>query len=167
MRPAIGADCVGNFRKLTPRSDPSSWDAQPLLHEHMMNGRKTLRMPKIVTSASEHERLTAFAEAIAARSTLGAALQNELVRATVVEDKKMPDDVVRMGSIVTYRIEGSEARTVTLVFPVEANIDAGRISILTPVGTALLGLSPGQTMPWKTNGGEVRRLLVTGVRQPD
>lgn len=70
-----------------------------------------------------------------------------------------------MGSSVTYQVNDAPSRTVKLVYPAEADIDAGLISILTPIGAALLGLSPGQTMPWKTNSGEFKRMLIVAVQQ--
>ena len=68
----------------------------------------------------------------------------------------MRDDVVRMGSTLRYVTDSGEDRTVTLVFPAEADIAAGKISILTPIGAALLGLSEGQSIHWQTRNGESR-----------
>jgi regulator of nucleoside diphosphate kinase len=122
--------------------------------------------PKISLSEADHDRLALLAATIFRRSPdVADALQAELSRAKLMPEHSLPDDVVRMGATVTYQIEGAAPRTVTLVYPGEANIDAGRVSILTPIGTALLGLSPGQTMPWKTTGGDLKRLLIVAVKQ--
>ncbi|MDW9961770.1 hypothetical protein GHK33_10680 [Sinorhizobium meliloti] len=65
----------------------------------------------------------------------------ELERARVVSDAAVLGNVVRMGSMVEYETDTADGRTVTLVFPKDG-------SVLTPIGTALLGLSAGQTMGW-------------------
>ena len=69
-----------------------------------------------------------------------------------------------MGSTVTYIADDGRKRTVTLVFPGLADISQGRISILTPIGTALIGLSEGQTMTWSTRDGRERNLTVMMVQ---
>jgi len=122
--------------------------------------------PKIAISETDQHRLSTLVATISRRNPEAAdALQAELSRAKLVSDHRLPDDVVRMGSSVTYQIEEGAPRMVTLVYPGEADIDAGRVSILTPIGTALLGLSPGQTMPWMTTAGDLKRLLIVAVQQ--
>ncbi len=73
--------------------------------------------------------------------------------------------LVAMESEVTFRddISGQE-RTVTLVYPEAANVDAGKISILTPIGAALIGLSVGQTIEFQTPAGGWRALTVLQVK---
>lgn len=120
--------------------------------------------PEIVLSVKEHDRLLALSETVEKRDpSIAELLQIELDRAAVVDDAALRSDVVRMGSIVTYQIGSGEPSSVKLVFPGQANIDDGAVSILTPIGVALLGLSPGQVMPWRTNSGEVRRLTIIAV----
>lgn len=120
--------------------------------------------PEIVLSATEHDRLSTLAETIEKRDpSIAERLQVELDRAAVVDDATLGPDVVRMGSRVTYRIGSSAPSAVTLVFPGQADIDAGAVSILTPIGVALLGLSPGQVMPWRTNSGDLRQLTIVAV----
>ena len=133
-----------------------------------MSAATPTRKPKIVLSQTDHDRLSTLAQTIERRNPEAAEeLQIELARAKLVADHRLPEDSVRMGSVVTYQIEGAAPRTVTLVYPGEADIDAGRISVLTPIGTALLGLSPGQTMPWTSLSGDLKRLLVISVVQND
>ena len=94
-------------------------------------------------------------------------LQSELARAIVVSDEAVPPDVVTMHSCVTYIDEATGVRReVTLVYPPEADGAQGRVSVLAPVGTALLGLSAGQSIDWPFPDGRRRRLTVHGVRQP-
>ena len=71
-----------------------------------------------------------------------------------------------MGSRVDFR-DNSTGRTqsVTLVYPGEAHIEQGKVSILTPIGAALIGLSEGQSINWATWTGETRRLTVLEVRE--
>ncbi len=121
-------------------------------------------LPPIVISAADHERLAAIAEPAARRDLEAAeALLAELDRADVVADDAVPADVVRMGSTVTFRADGGAAQTVTLVYPQEADIDAMRISVLTPVGAALVGMKRGETINWTDPLGRPRSLQVEMV----
>jgi regulator of nucleoside diphosphate kinase len=91
-------------------------------------------------------------------------LQAELDRADVLPAAEVPEDVVTMHSKVSYVDESNgERRRVTLVYPEEADVPAGRISVLAPVGAALLGLSRGQSIDWEFPKGIRRRLRVLAV----
>lgn len=125
------------------------------------------RKPAITISRTDHETLARLADAIAERNpAVAEELLAELDRARVVADASMRADVVRMGSTLRYVTDAGEDRTVTLVFPAEADISAGRVSILTPIGAALIGLSPGQSIDWESRDGRVHRLTVEGVEPP-
>ncbi len=93
------------------------------------------------------------------------ALHYELGRARLVPDDRLPPDTVRMGSGVTYRLDNGGERAATLVYPAEAEVP-GTVSILTPVGTALIGLRPGQAFTWMEPDGRTRKLTVGSVTQP-
>src|SRR5690606_25107236 len=111
-------------------------------------------------------RLSALADAaIRAMPALAATLGAELDRAEVLPPGRTPPaNVAAMGRAVTYRDETTgRVQTVTLVYPEAADIEAGRISVLTPVGTALIGLAAGRSIDWETRTGETRRLTVLGV----
>lgn len=124
------------------------------------------RLPALVISADDHNRLTLLAEAASDRTPdVAEVLLLELDRAKVVKDGSAPADRVRMGSTVTYTAGASE-RTIRLVYPGEADIEAGRISILTPIGAALIGLSPGQSIKWTGRDGAPHELTVTDVKPP-
>uniref|UniRef100_UPI000A0F6938 nucleoside diphosphate kinase regulator n=1 Tax=Ensifer aridi TaxID=1708715 RepID=UPI000A0F6938 len=86
-------------------------------------------------------------------------------RARVVSDTSVLGNVVRMGSTVEYETDTGDRRTVTLVFPKDADIAEGKISILTPIGTALVGLSVGQSIMWTARNGRLHRLSVISVGQ--
>jgi regulator of nucleoside diphosphate kinase len=120
--------------------------------------------PKILVSDDDLLRLTRLAEAASRHSPdIAETLLSELERAGVVPPEAMPDNVIRMGSTVEYRPDDGEPRRVLLVFPGEADIAMNRISILTPIGTALLGLSPGQSIEWTARDQRVHRLAILSV----
>jgi regulator of nucleoside diphosphate kinase len=108
------------------------------------------RLPDIVMGGTDHARLTSLANAaLDALPETAEELLSELDRARVLADVAVPRDVVRMGSVVTFET-GGERRRVTLVFPHEADIAAGKVSVLTPVGVALIGLAAGSSSPrWR------------------
>lgn len=96
----------------------------------------TRRKPEISISTSDHARLSMLADAIAERdATLADDLAGELERACVVADDKVAQGVIRMGSRLRFKDEKGFERTVSLVFPPEADIAQGKMSILTPVST--------------------------------
>ncbi|MFA6239907.1 MAG: nucleoside diphosphate kinase regulator [Candidatus Hydrogenedentales bacterium] len=81
----------------------------------------------------------------------------ELKLAKIVEPKRVPPNVVTMRSrVVLCEVESGTKRELTLVYPDEADVDTGKISVLSPVGTAILGYSAGDTVAWK---------VPTGVKQ--
>ncbi|HXV12544.1 MAG TPA: nucleoside diphosphate kinase regulator [Burkholderiales bacterium] len=92
------------------------------------------------------------------------ALLRELDRAIVVSSEALPADVVAMNSRVVYSDEtAGMRRLVTIVYPEDADESAGRISVLTPLGTALLGLSVGQAIDWDFPDGIRRTLRVDAL----
>ncbi|MCK9489541.1 MAG: nucleoside diphosphate kinase regulator [Xanthomonadales bacterium] len=121
--------------------------------------------PPLVISASHAARLTALADnALERLPDIAGRLLDELERAQTVPDDQLPDDVVAMGNQVSFQDEATgRDRVVRLVWPSEANIDAGRISVLTPVGTALIGLRVGQSIDWPVTDGSHHRLRITAV----
>ncbi|MCV0394366.1 MAG: nucleoside diphosphate kinase regulator [Rhizobiaceae bacterium] len=126
------------------------------------------RKPAIKMTRSDHERLSGLAGALAARSpALADELQAELDRARVMADEKIGPDVVRMGSSLRFTTDLGEDRRVTLVYPGEADIAKGKVSVMTPIGAALIGLSAGQSMDWTARDGRVHRLTVESVGFPE
>ena len=96
------------------------------------------------------------------------SLAGELDRAEIVSSEDIPTDVVTMNSKVILRdLATSETMTYVLVFPRDANIDAGAISVLAPVGTAILGYAKGDIIEWPVPSG-IRRICVEEiVYQPE
>lgn len=121
--------------------------------------------PSIIVSSHDMDRLDAMLESPAVSQTpAGIALAEELNRATVVAPDQIPAGTVMMHSRVECEDElQNEKHVLTLVYPREADVEQGKVSILAPVGTALLGLSIGQTMDWVAPGGRKLRLRVTAV----
>ena len=131
----------------------------------MSENTLTANKPVIVVREADYARLTALAQASMDKDlAVGDELMAELERATVAVDEVASRRTIQMGSTATYKSGSTEARTVTLVYPGEANIEEGRISILTPIGVALLGLSKGQSISWTARDGATHRLKVIAVR---
>jgi regulator of nucleoside diphosphate kinase len=96
-------------------------------------------------------------------------LASELERADVVDARDVPPDVITMNSRVVYE-DATSGRTmeVTIVFPHDADIEHGKVSVLAPVGTALLGLAEGDSIVWPFPDGSSRCLRVVAVTfQPE
>ena len=92
-------------------------------------------------------------------------LDGELARATVVEPAELPRDVVAMNSTVWFRdLDTEEIERYTLVFPPKADVVRDRISVLAPIGTALLGYRLRDIVEWRVPQGR-RRLEITKVDQ--
>ena len=93
-----------------------------------------------------------------------APLRRELERAIVVSSAAMPPDVATLDSRVRYMDETEGVtRTVSLVYPSQADAAKGKVSVLAPVGTALLGLSEGESIEWEFPDGSRRRLTLEKV----
>lgn len=117
----------------------------------------------IYVTEKDLERLEAVMTGMATNPT-AALLENELARARVVPSEEVPADVVTMNSRVRYvDVRSGEEREVTLVYPNAANFEMGRVSVLAPVGAALLGLAVGDEIDWPMPAGDERRLRVVAV----
>lgn len=126
--------------------------------------------PKIIISSMDLERLENLLESLPAHSVPGMeALAAELYRAEVVEPRLMPPDVVTMNSKVRFKVDASQEEfCLTLVYPKDLDGSGEKISILAPVGSALLGLSEGCEIDWpKPGGGLLRVRIEEVVHQPE
>lgn len=114
-------------------------------------------------SFSDHQKISNL---VAHTSTeVAALLQEELDRAQVLDDEALPQDVVRMNSKVTFEdLESGKVSEVTLVYPQEIQGEGQRLSILAPVGAALIGLRVGQEIEWPLPSGKIKALKVVAVR---
>ncbi|MGR3525280.1 MAG: nucleoside diphosphate kinase regulator [Paracoccaceae bacterium] len=127
-----------------------------------------VRLPKVILDKTLINRLESMASSMMRRSpTLAERMMEELARAKLVAPEKLRSNIVTIGSAVTYRdLTSDRIRTVVLCYPEDEDIDQNRISVLTPVGVALLGLSAGATIPWLTRDDETRTLEVLTVSPP-
>ncbi|TPI32287.1 nucleoside diphosphate kinase regulator [Mesorhizobium sp. B3-1-6] len=120
----------------------------------------------ILVSAAEHDRLSSLAKAFLNRTPdMAEDLLAEMDRARVATEAAMPADVVRMGSTVTLQNPEGSLQTVTLVYPAEADIAERRISVLTPLGTALIGARAGRTVSWRSRDSRVLSATIDAVEQ--
>jgi len=131
-----------------------------------------MKKQAIIMSAADHEELRCVVSAAGRLSRRGleevAALERELTRAEVVAPGHVPPDVITMNSRAELvDLESAERMEFTLVYPADANIDEGKISVLAPLGAAMIGYRVGDEFTWFVPYGE-RRLRVTAVRfQPE
>ena len=135
--------------------------------------RTTARLPErvIIIAEDDRARLDALIRRVfdhhAHSTAYLAALAGELRRARVVPRAQMPRDVVTMNSTVRLRdLETGEEDTYTLVYPHEADIEANRLSVLAPVGTALLGYRAGDVVEWPVPAGVTRFRVEEVLSQP-
>ena len=95
-------------------------------------------------------------------------LETELNDAVVVDSKEIPLDVVTMNSrVVLVDLDSGDEVTLTLSFPAEANTDEGRISILAPIGTAIIGYRKGDVVEWPVPAGRRRLRVKELLYQPE
>jgi regulator of nucleoside diphosphate kinase len=123
-------------------------------------------LPAIVLSRSHHALLETLVDRPPPRTADDALdrLSLELARARVVADGDFPAGVAALGSRIRYRaVDTGVERDLWLVLPRDADPSTARISVLAPVGSALLGLSAGQTIAWPLPGGRVQRYHVVEV----
>jgi len=125
--------------------------------------------PGIIISSLDLERLERLLESDAYHNLPGIdALQSELDRATIVAPEEVPPEVITMNSSVKFidDASGTEFR-LSLVYPGQTGVPDA-VSVLAPVGSALLGLSVGQSISWQAPGGRELRLRVLEVTyQPE
>ena len=126
--------------------------------------------PEIVISRLDSERLESLLDGLSSKQQQAAeALRDELQRANIVEPEEMPPGVITMNSTARCvdDANGKEYHF-TLVYPSDAKFEANRVSVLSPVGSAMLGLSEGQSIDWALPSGRTLRLRVVQVTyQPE
>jgi regulator of nucleoside diphosphate kinase len=111
--------------------------------------------PNIILSAEDYERLSALANAARKRMPV---LAEELA-------DEHPQHIVYMNSNMEFCDDTTgKVQMVTIVYPDQADISQGKVSVLTPVGTALIGLRTGDSITWEAPNGQGRRLTVLSVR---
>lgn len=128
------------------------------------------KKPNIILSSQDLERLEDLLDSLPANATPHReALLQELSRAEVVEPQEVPPTVVTMNSTVRFSMASSQEEfCLTLVYPKDMDGSPDRISVLAPVGSALLGLSVGDHIEWPSpGGGMIRVKIIDIVYQPE
>ncbi|MDN5864601.1 MAG: nucleoside diphosphate kinase regulator [Gammaproteobacteria bacterium] len=128
------------------------------------------KKPEIIVSSRDMDRLDALLEALPGGAFPGEeALRAELERARVVAPEEVPANVVTMNSTVRFRMADSGKEfSMTLVYPRDIGEAPDRISILAPVGSALLGLSVGDEIEWpRPGGGNIQLTIAEVLYQPE
>ncbi|MCA9113840.1 MAG: nucleoside diphosphate kinase regulator [Planctomycetaceae bacterium] len=127
---------------------------------------------QIIISQEDHERLenlffSGFAAAFSDKLYLQ-SLRGELNSALVLPSDEIPPDVVTMNSTIRLRqLRSQEVETYTLVYPEDADIASGRLSVLAPIGTAILGYCVGDSIEWQVPSGVVQFKIEELVFQPE
>lgn len=125
---------------------------------------------QIVITRYDSDRLRALIDALddlSHRRDL-MALLSELDRATIVAPEDIPPDVVTMNSTVVLRdVERDQEKTISLVFPADADIGSGAISVLAPIGTAILGFRKGDVVEWPVPAGMRKFCIEQILYQPE
>jgi len=128
----------------------------------------TAKRPAITVTAADHAMLSRIAAGAAnTMPELAAELSHELDRARILPEGRVSLDHARIGSQIVYRDESTKRETtLTLVWPQDADIEKNRVSVMTPIGVALIGMAAERSIDWTTRSGEVKRLTVIEVREP-
>lgn len=122
--------------------------------------------PSIYLTQADLDRLFDLVETygVGANAARVQQLERELVRAVVVPRDEIPSDIVTMNSRVEFEDETTgDRREITLVYPKQADIDRNKVSVLVPVGTALLGVRIGQSIDWDMPSGAKHRFKVVAI----
>lgn len=129
--------------------------------------RRTKKATTIYVTELDYNRLNGLIDRTRERNGIDREylkkLEAELDRAEVVDTKDIPRDVITMRSKVRLKdLVSGESNTYSLVFPTEADFSEGKISVLAPIGTAILGYRQGDTIEWSVPSG-LRKLKVEEV----
>lgn len=128
------------------------------------------RKPELIISSLDAERIEQLIESLPAGAFPGKSdLESELARAKVVAPEDVPNTVVTMNSTVAFEIDDThESFNLTLTYPKDLDGSSDKISILAPVGSALLGLSQGDVIEWpKPSGGMLKVRIKEVIYQPE
>ncbi|HEU0251485.1 MAG TPA: nucleoside diphosphate kinase regulator [Pyrinomonadaceae bacterium] len=126
----------------------------------------------IYITGRDHERLSSLIEKMRERNGVDKEyvnkLEAELDRAEIVDPSEIPPDVITMRSTVRLKdLVSGETNIYQLVFPAEANFSEGKISVLAPIGTAILGYRRGDTIEWPVPSGLRRIEVAEIIYQPE
>lgn len=124
------------------------------------------QLPSLVISQEDYTKISTLLSV--SKAPIAEQLEEELDRAELVPSEELPQDIVAMNSQVTFvDLDTDKEQSVTLAYPHEANIEENKVSILAPVGAALIGLRVGQMIDWPIADGKVRRIKVVSVHRAE
>ncbi len=128
-----------------------------------------LNAPEIIVTSMDFDRLSALLASVSNQGDAAERLEQELGRARIVPGAQVPGDVVTMNSRIEFEdVETGVRQELALVYPHQADIVASRVSVLAPIGSALLGLRCGQVIEWPLPGNRSKRIRVLRlVYQPE
>ena len=129
--------------------------------------RDTMSRPPIAIEERHYTPLFALASKADGPTNIGDYLREELERARIISSAEWNPEVVSLGSTVEFRCEHTgRIEEIMLVYPSEADIERRRVSVMTRIGAALIGLSPNQTISFRNVFGDRRELTVINVVAP-
>lgn len=129
----------------------------------MSNSSPSNRSVPIVEASDRSALIDLAYKALVKDFDVATELVYRLEKSIVVPDGQLPRDVVRPGSTVTFDVQSVRRRTLKIVYPTDLDADGVRISVLAPMGVALLGLRPGQRSQWFARNGQANELTVVHV----
>lgn len=136
-----------------------------------MTTQDTSPSKQVIVTKADFERLSELVKSSHYKATFSesvAALKDELSRVQIVEVSDIPRNIVTMRAQVVVRdVKSDESETYTLVYPDEADIDKGRLSVLAPLGIALLGEKTGHSVSFATPAGKRRVKIGKVLYQPE
>jgi regulator of nucleoside diphosphate kinase len=125
-----------------------------------------MQLPEIIITEQDSDSITRLLDVLPpAQREAVRGLEHELARAEIVDSTNVPDDVVTMNSRVVFEdVDTGKRSEAVLVYPHEAvRFNGCAVSVLAPLGTALLGLRTGQSIDWRMPSGKLRRYQVVEV----
>ena len=122
-----------------------------------------MKTPDITLSTTDFDRLDNLLASLCQDTVGYDTLSLELQRAIIVSPEQLPEDVVSMNSTVRFSLANGKSSTLTLVYPKDVDQSGDKISILAPVGSALLGLKAGDSINWPLPAGEMSVITVDEV----
>ncbi len=122
-----------------------------------------MSIKNIYLSEEDHNVLNHLVRKLSPKIDTVSRLRSEIERAIVIEESYIPDEAIGLNSEIEIEdIETGEVEKYTITLPAQADFEQGRLSVLTPLGTGLLGYETGDEIEWPTPGG-VRRIRIRNV----
>jgi len=122
-----------------------------------------MNTPEIVLTTTDIDRLEQLLDTLSSSVTGVDTLRQELARASIVSPQHLPVDVVSMNSTVRFTLGDGKSSCLTLVYPKDADRSGEKISVLAPVGSALLGLRTGDSINWPLPSGIMSTIKVNEI----